>query len=52
MQQSVMTEESPHSHNATRGKDKTCDYRCNCRNIGRAFEYRDLKRYDEKEDRT
>jgi hypothetical protein len=50
MQQSLMTEESPHSHKATPGKEKTCDYHCNSRNIGRAFEYRDFsKRYDEEE---
>src|ERR671924_969088 len=53
LQQSLMTEESPHSHKAMPVKEKTCDHRCNSPNIGRAFEYRDFsKRYDEEEDRA
>ena len=51
LQQSLMTEESPHSHKATPGKEKTCDHRCNSLNIGRAFEYRQFsKRYDQEEE--
>jgi hypothetical protein len=34
LQQSLMSEESPHSHKATPGKEKTCDHRCNSLNIG------------------
>jgi hypothetical protein len=50
MRHSVMIEESPHSHKATPGKWKTCDYRSNSRNVGHAFEYGEFsERYDEEE---